>query len=229
MLAGYALAARAKVQGGFDSDSSRNGVFFLGPVSPDELRVLYQNAEALVYPSLYEGFGLPPLEAMAAGIPVIAMPFSSVPEAAGDAAIFSDGLAPHDLARVMEQVAESAGLRASLRERGLRRVEQVRWEKTARLTFEAYRKAVLNPTERALGKRRMLREAILRWSLPAAQAQETAREEPLPVEQILGVRSAWKASTRRSSGESAARRADSISLRLANGPDHDRLATPVES
>ena len=67
VLAGYALAARAKVQGGFDSDSSRNGVFFLGPVSPDELRVLYQNAEALVYPSLYEGFGLPPLEAMAAG------------------------------------------------------------------------------------------------------------------------------------------------------------------
>ena len=94
MLAGYALAARTQIEGGIDSDRTGTGVRFLGPVSSDELRVLYQDAEALVYPSLYEGFGLPPLEAMAAGTPVIAMPFSSVPEAAGDAAFYADGLSP---------------------------------------------------------------------------------------------------------------------------------------
>ena len=76
-----------------------NGVTFLGPVSADELRVLYHHAEALVYPSLYEGFGLPPLEAMAAGTPVIAMPFSSVPEVGGDAVLYAGGLSATDLAR----------------------------------------------------------------------------------------------------------------------------------
>ena len=76
---------------------SINGVTFLGPVSATDLRVLYQNAEALVYPSLYEGFGLPPLEAMAAGTPVIAMPFSSVPDVCGDACFMPMDFSDHFL------------------------------------------------------------------------------------------------------------------------------------
>jgi len=193
LLAGYALAARAQIEGGIDSDSTATGVSFLGPVSSDELRILYQDAEALVYPSLYEGFGLPPLEAMAAGTPVVAMPFSSVPEAAGDAAFYANGLSPDDLAQAMERVANSPALRAELRERGFLRVQQLRWEKTAQATFEAYRSAVLTPTERSLQNRRMLREAIMSWSQPAGQSSALDREEPVPVEQLLGVRSAWNA------------------------------------
>src|SRR5690606_13587924 len=68
------------------------GVHFLGPVSNEELRVLYQGAAAFVSSSLFEGFGLPPVEAMAAGAPVVAMRCSSVPEVCGDGALYADGL-----------------------------------------------------------------------------------------------------------------------------------------
>ena len=77
----------------------------LGPVTREQLRVLYQRALALVFPSLYEGFGLPPLEAMAAGTPVIAMPISAVPEVGGDAVLYPDGLSVAALARAMESIA----------------------------------------------------------------------------------------------------------------------------
>ena len=111
----------------------------MGPVSGDQLRVLYQNAEGLVFPSLYEGFGLPPLEAMAAGTPVIAMPISSVPEVVGDSVLYPDGLSVADLARAMESVATNPSLGDDLRERGIKRVEHFRWENTALATVEAYR------------------------------------------------------------------------------------------
>ena len=82
---------------------------FLGPVMRDELRVLYQQATALVFPSLYEGFGLPPLEAMAAGTPVIAMRISAIPEVGGDAVLYPDGLSAAALAPAMEAVAANPG------------------------------------------------------------------------------------------------------------------------
>ena len=70
------------------------GVTYLGPTTDRQLRALYRSAEALVFPSVYEGFGLPILEAMAAGTPVIALPFSSVPELGGDAVLYADGTSP---------------------------------------------------------------------------------------------------------------------------------------
>jgi len=167
VLAGYSLGARARLYDGMKSEPLSNGLTFLGPVSADELRVLYQGALALVFPSLYEGFGLPPLEAMAAGTPVVAMPFSSVREVGGDAVLYAEGLSAADLARAMECVAASEPLRAGLRNRGLQRAAQFRWEKTARAAFELYRSAVLEPTERSLHARRSLRLAILHWSEPA--------------------------------------------------------------
>ena len=105
----------------------RPGVTCLGVVSADELKVLYQNAEALVFPSLYEGFGLPPLEAMAAGTVVVAMPFSSIPEVCGDAALYCDGLSPVDLTRAMLRLATDAELRTDLAAKGLRRIEALQW------------------------------------------------------------------------------------------------------
>ncbi len=91
VLAGYATSARGGFYQRIEAQSRRAGLSFLGPVSPDQLRVLYQESEALIFPSLYEGFGLPPLEAMAAGTAVIAMPISSVPEVGGDGVFYPDG------------------------------------------------------------------------------------------------------------------------------------------
>ncbi|APW60255.1 glycosyltransferase [Paludisphaera borealis] len=160
------------------------GVSFLGSVSDHELKVLYQNAEALVFPSVYEGFGLPPLEAMATGSPVVAMPFSSVPEVCGDAALYSDGLSPIDLARAMQRLAIDEDLRTELTERGRQRIEALHWQATARATFEVYRKAVTNPSIRSLQMRRSLQEAIALWAEPAPVVVAPA---PPPEVQVVHV------------------------------------------
>ncbi len=132
VLAGYTSCARSGFYPNLESKPLGEGITFLGPVTSVQLKVLYQNAEALVFPSLYEGFGLPPLEAMAAGTPVIAMPISAVPEVGGDSVLYPDSLSAVDLARAMETVATNEYLRNDLRERGIRRAEQFRWENTAR-------------------------------------------------------------------------------------------------
>jgi glycosyltransferase involved in cell wall biosynthesis len=99
---------------------------------------LLAGAEAFVYPSVYEGFGLPPLEAMACGTPVITSTASSLPEIAGDAALL---VAPDDtagLAQAIERVLSDAALRADLRARGLARAAQFTWEAAARQTLAVY-------------------------------------------------------------------------------------------
>jgi glycosyltransferase involved in cell wall biosynthesis len=166
VLAGYTSSARTGFYPDLESKPLGMGLTLLGPVLRNELRVLYQNALALVFPSLYEGFGLPPLEAMAAGTPVIAMPLSSVPEVGGDSVLYPDGLSCDDLARAMESVAVNSALREELVSRGLDRVQQFRWEDTARDTVDAYRSAILHPSERSLQMRRLLRDAIIHWSEP---------------------------------------------------------------
>jgi glycosyltransferase involved in cell wall biosynthesis len=168
VLAGHTSCARSGFYPNLESKPLAEGITFLGPVTSVQLKVLYQDAEALVFPSLYEGFGLPPLEAMAAGTPVIAMPISAVPEVGGDSVLYPDSLSPVDLARAMETVATNQYLRNDLRERGIRRAEQFRWENTARATLDVYRSAVMSPTPRSLQMRRNLREGISRWSMHAS-------------------------------------------------------------
>jgi hypothetical protein len=129
---------------------------------------------------------------MAAGIPVIAMPISSVPEAGGDCAIYPGGLSSSDLARAMETVARDEDLRDELRRRGLQRVEQFRWDDTARATVDAYRSAILNPSQRSLQMRRNLRDALMCWGEPAFQPLPPASPEPTAPEP-LGIRNAWRA------------------------------------
>ncbi len=97
LLAGYVTGGRNCVYQELGRNRLPRGVRFLGPVTADQLRVLYQRALALVFPSLYEGFGLPPLEAMAAGTPVIAMPISAIPEVGGDSVLYPDGLSAASL------------------------------------------------------------------------------------------------------------------------------------
>ncbi len=111
-------------------------VKFLGYVPARELPVLLNQAIALVFPSLWEGFGLPVLEAMACGTPVIASNRSSLPEVAGDAAILVDPYNVGEITEAMQAVATSAGLRSRLRELGLARASRFSWAKTGQKTAE---------------------------------------------------------------------------------------------
>jgi glycosyltransferase involved in cell wall biosynthesis len=120
------------------ADVPRNAARFLGYVPTADLRVLYGLARALVYPSLWEGFGLPVVEAMACGCPVITSTVSSLPEVAGGAALLVDPTVTDALAAAIEQVWTDDGLRQQLAERGLERARLFTWERTARETVAVY-------------------------------------------------------------------------------------------
>jgi len=112
-----------------------SGARLLGRVDEDELHALYAGATVFAYPSLYEGFGLPPLEAMAAGVPVLTSNRSSLPEVVGDAALLVD---PDDTAAIaagLQRLLTDPKLTASLRERGPRRAAEFSWERTASETY----------------------------------------------------------------------------------------------
>jgi glycosyltransferase involved in cell wall biosynthesis len=107
-------------------------VVFLDYVKQDDLGGMYTGAEAFVFPSLYEGFGLPLLEAMACGIPVVSGNTGAPAEVAGEAGILVDPHSVKDLAEALEYVLTTRGIRQDLQERGLRRAQQYRWDRTAR-------------------------------------------------------------------------------------------------
>jgi glycosyltransferase involved in cell wall biosynthesis len=115
-------------------------VLFPGYVPNEELADLYRLAEVFVYPSLYEGFGLPVLEAMACGVPVITSKVSAMPEIAGDAAILVEPNNIEDLAAAIERVLANTALRQGLVEKGLRRSQLFSWKKAACDTLDLYRK-----------------------------------------------------------------------------------------
>jgi glycosyltransferase involved in cell wall biosynthesis len=116
------------------------GVHHLDYVPPPQLEAIYRNAELFVFPSIYEGFGFPLLEAMAYGVPSIAARSSSLPEIGGDAAIYFD---PHDaraLEAQMERVLTDATLRAQLAEAGIARAAKFRWDVAAEQTLAVLRR-----------------------------------------------------------------------------------------
>jgi glycosyltransferase involved in cell wall biosynthesis len=117
---------------------------FLGRVTDAELPALMNGALAFVYPSLYEGFGLPPLEAMACGTPVITSNRSSLPEVVGAAALLVDPGDTGELADAMARIVDDEPLREDLRERGLKQAQSFSWDETARMTVRVY-ESVLDP------------------------------------------------------------------------------------
>jgi glycosyltransferase involved in cell wall biosynthesis len=113
-------------------------VRFLGYLPEETLAVMYRLAGVFVFPSLYEGFGLPPLEAMASGTPVVTSNVSSLPEVAGDAAVLVDPYDPVAIADGIERVLTDEQLRHDLRRRGLARARQFSWEDSVRRVHEIY-------------------------------------------------------------------------------------------
>ena len=116
-------------------------VAFPGHVRDEDLGLLYGAAEVFVMPSLYEGFGLPVLEAMACGTPVACSGTTALPEVAGGAAALFDPEDPADIAAALRSLIADEALRADLRERGLRRASQAGWRACAELTAAAYEAA----------------------------------------------------------------------------------------
>jgi glycosyltransferase involved in cell wall biosynthesis len=116
-------------------------VVFTGFVAGDDLPGLYAGATVFVFPSLYEGFGIPLLEAMASGTPACVANTSSLPEVAGDAALLFDPRDPRDIADAMHRLISDDVLRARLRARGLQRCTEFTWERSAQGVLDACRSA----------------------------------------------------------------------------------------
>ena len=116
---------------------------FVNVVSDAQLVSLYQYARAFVFPSRYEGFGFPVLEAMACGCPVITSDVSSLPEVVGDAALLADPSDANGFAKHLEQVLVDEGLQRRLREKGIIRAAQFSWERTAQETLRVYERIVM--------------------------------------------------------------------------------------
>jgi glycosyltransferase involved in cell wall biosynthesis len=130
----------AAVRSAIDASPAREGIRVLRYVDEVQRRALYQNATALVWPSWYEGFGFPVLEAMAAGCPVIAGATSSLFEVAGDAALL---VRPYDqagLVQAIKSIVSDERLQGMLRERGLARAQRFTWEAAARRMWEVFEK-----------------------------------------------------------------------------------------
>jgi glycosyltransferase involved in cell wall biosynthesis len=117
-------------------------ILTVGPRYGDELVTAYAGALFYVIPSLSEGFGWPPLEAMACGVPVIASKESCIPEILGDAPIYFNPYEIKEIKEVIEKVAVDASLRAELAKKGLGQVKKYDWEKTAKETLEVYEEAL---------------------------------------------------------------------------------------
>lgn len=116
----------------------RNEVIVKSNLPVDALVKLYNSAELFVSPSLYEGFGLPPLEAMACGCPVITSNAASLPEVVGDAGLMVDPYDVNGLSNAMEEVLSNNGLREDMIKKGLERAEMFSWEKAATETLKVY-------------------------------------------------------------------------------------------
>ena len=114
---------------------------YVGRVSDEELRGLYGTAACFVFPSLYEGYGLPVIEAMACGCPVVASSIPALREVCRDAALFCDPLAPEDIARQVCRVLDEPGLSQTLRQDGSRLVESLTWDAAAGALLELIRGA----------------------------------------------------------------------------------------
>ncbi len=116
----------------------KDDIILPGFIADEDKTALYNLSSVFVYPSLYEGFGFPPLEAMACGVSVIASHSSSLPEVVGDAGILVDPYQPDELLQALVQILTDQGLAESLRAKSLERAKSFTWEKTIRATYDIF-------------------------------------------------------------------------------------------
>ncbi len=119
-----------------EREDIRKRVHLTGFIEDDQLPALLSMADLMAYPSLYEGYGLPVVEAMACGTSVLTSSVSSLPEAAGGAALLVDPFSVEDIAEKLLMLADDPGLRTQLAEKGIVRVSELSWERTARMTLQ---------------------------------------------------------------------------------------------
>ena len=120
--------------------SCKNDIIFLGPVQNKDKKYLYSLADVFVYPSFFEGFGFPPLEALACGTPVIVSERASLPEIVGEVALLTDPHKSQELAKAIESVILDRVFRDNLREEGLKYIEKFDWQKSAKEVLEIFKK-----------------------------------------------------------------------------------------
>ncbi len=142
VLPGYATPHEAQLRARAAALGTADDVRFPGWVSAADMAGLYALADAFVFPSLYEGFGLPVLEAMARGVPVACSDRSSLPEVAGDAALLFDPLDVGAMAGTLRRLLGDEALRMRLAEAGTRRAASFTWAHTAELTVASYRRTL---------------------------------------------------------------------------------------
>lgn len=121
----------------------KKDIHFTGPVDEQQKWRLYQNALAFVFPSLDEGFGLPPLEAAAQGVPVVASWAGALPEVLGESALYIDPRKPQELARALGQLLQDQELRQALSRQGKKRAAVFSWQKTAALTYQVFKRQII--------------------------------------------------------------------------------------
>ena len=127
---------------------ARKAVRLLGYVPDEDLPALYAGAQALLFPSLYEGFGLPVLEAMACGTPVAASNASSVPEVGGDGVLYFDPTDPEEMAGVVARLLRENALREEMARRGQRQAARFSWARAAAETAAVYAAVLSDPDRR---------------------------------------------------------------------------------
>jgi len=142
VLPGYPTWHEGELRERAEAAGVSGDVRFPAWISGAEVQALWQVADAFVFPSLYEGFGLPVLEAMARGVPVACSDASSLPEVAGDAALLFDPNDEAAIAAAVQRLLGDAEEAAHLRAAGLRRASEFTWERTARLTLASYARAL---------------------------------------------------------------------------------------
>lgn len=142
LIAGYQdRALQAKLDALVEERQLADKIKFLGHVDSNDLPALYSGAELFVFPSLYEGFGLPPLEALSYGVPVAVSRSSSLPEVVGEAGIYFDPNDPKELAEKITQLLSDENLRNRLKKLGPERAKNFSWAKTAEATINVFKSA----------------------------------------------------------------------------------------
>jgi len=152
LLIGDDVSKYGALRRAVESTGLRQDVRFFGFVPPRTLAALYRMASVFAFPSLYEGFGLPPLEAMSCGTPVVTSRMSSLPEVVGEAALLVDPYRVEDIAAGIAAVLDEDDLREQLIEKGRARARAFSWERSVRAIHAGYLKALGRPAPDALAE-----------------------------------------------------------------------------